>query len=330
MSDLTIRAVDTDAPDQLRAWWEVGAAASAERPYPAWPSWEVSRTALPVDRADVNLRLFAAWRDDAVVGAGLLVLALLDNTQLGELSVYVAPERRCSGIGAALLSHGEGIARAAGRTTVIGSVFAPLDEPSPGTRFAHAHGYRVASEEETKVLHLDEAMPTWDELRRRAALGDHRVEVFEGPVPEDLVASYATALDGALAEIPTGLDLETGGWTPQRIREAEARDAATDRVRVVALALTPERTVCGFSDVRINRADPGHGSVGLTLVLPGHRGRGLGLAMKLANHDRLKMLFPQCTWVETENAGVNAPMNRINEAMGYRVVERCLDLDKEL
>ena len=65
-------------------------------------------------------------------------------------------------------------------------------------------------------------------------------------------------------------------------------------------------------------------------MLPGHRGHRLGLAMKLATHRRLVELFPACGYVETGNAGVNAAMNAVNERLGYRVVERCLDVQKRL
>ena len=52
--------------------------------------------------------------------------------------------------------------------------------------------------------------------------------------------------------------------------------------------------------------------------------------MKLATHRRLVELFPSCAYVETGNAGVNAAMNAVNERLGYRVVERCLDVQKRL
>jgi len=99
---------------------------------------------------------------------------------------------------------------------------------------------------------------------------------------------------------------------------------------VIAVAIAPDGTLCGFSDLRINRSSPSHASVGGTLVLPAHRGHRLGLAMKLATHRRLVELFPDCAHVETGNAGVNAAMNAVNSQMGYRVVERCLDVQKRL
>ena len=60
------------------------------------------------------------------------------------------------------------------------------------------------------------------------------------------------------------------------------RAVAAGRLQVVALAIAPDGEVCGFSDLRVDRHDPRHASVGGTLVLPGHRGHRLGLAMKLA------------------------------------------------
>jgi hypothetical protein len=101
-------------------------------------------------------------------------------------------------------------------------------------------------------------------------------------------------------------------------------------VQVVAVAVAPDGRLCGFSDLRVNGQDPRHASVGGTLVLPGHRGQRLGLAMKLATHRHVKSLFPGCAYVETGNAGVNAAMGTVNTQLGYRVVERCLDVQKRL
>ena len=52
--------------------------------------------------------------------------------------------------------------------------------------------------------------------------------------------------------------------------------------------------------------------------------------MKLGTHRLVAELFPDCAHVETGNAGVNAAMNAVNEQLGYRVVERCLDVQKRL
>ena len=84
----------------------------------------------------------------------------------------------------------------------------------------------------------------------------------------------------------------------------------------------------GYTDVNVSRAKTTQGSVGITFVLPGHRGHSLGLAVKLANHRSLMAALPECEFVRTSNADVNAHMNAVNEAMGYRQVEDILEVQK--
>lgn len=333
MTTYEIRVVDPTDEAALRAWWEVGRDATAERPVDAWPVWKISRSALPMARTDGRLVLLAAHEGGAVVGTGMLFLFRLDNTHLGEVDVYVAPPNRRRGIGRALLAELEAHARRDGRTTMVSSAFAPVGAESPGSLFAAATGYPVASHEETKVVDLVTAPAGWGALDDEvaAALGDYRVVVFEERVPEAYVDDFLSLLDMFLGEVPTGdLDLRQTTWTRERLREGEDRAVAVGRLMVISVAVAPDGHLCGFSDVRVNRADPRHASVGGTMVVPGHRGHRLGLAMKLATHRRVLEIFPGCAYVETGNAGVNAAMNAVNQQLGYRVVERCLDVQKVL
>jgi GNAT superfamily N-acetyltransferase len=263
----------------------------------------------------------------------MLFLFRHDNTHLAEAEVYVHPDHRRRGVGRTLLAELEGLARADGRTVLIGSTFAPVGAESPGSLFAAASGYPVASLEETKVLDLKEAPAHWPAIDSEVEsfLGDYRVVVFENHVPDEYVDDFCTLLSAFIGEMPTGdLDLEDAAWTRERLREGESRGVAIGRVQVIAAAIAPDGRLCGFSDIRINRTDPRHAAVGGTLVLPGHRGHRLGIAMKLATHRRLIELFPSCGYVETGNAGVNAAMNAVNERLGYKVVERCFDVQKRL
>jgi GNAT superfamily N-acetyltransferase len=328
-----IRVVDPRDEAQLRAWWEVGEAATADRPIDAWTVWEVSRKAIPVPRTDGRLVLLSAFDGDLCVGAGMLFLFRHDNTHLGEAEVYVHPDHRRRGAGRALLGELERLARADRRSVVIGTAFAPVGSDSPGSLFAAACGYAVASAEQTKVLDLKEAPAHWPALDAEvaAALGDYRVTAFEERVPEEYIDDFCGLLSAFIGEIPTGeLDLERAAWTPERLRDNEDRSIAIGRVWLVSAAIAPDGHLCGFSDLRINRPDPRHASVGGTLVLPGHRGHRLGVAMKLATHRRLIELFPSCGYVETGNAGVNAAMNDVNERLGYKVVERALDMQRRI
>ncbi|WP_126688292.1 GNAT family N-acetyltransferase [Nocardioides ferulae] len=333
MSHVTVNEIDPADETLLRQWWEVGAASTAERPLVGWPAWEVSRTALPMPRRDLGRTLLVAELDGRVVGAGLLVRFLLDNTHLAELDVQVLPDHRRHGVGGALLRALEDRAVADGRTTLVGTAYAPLEGDSAGSLFAAARGYPVASREETKACDLATAPGLWPALDEQvtAGLGGYRVELFEATLPERWVDDFCHLMGRFADEIPSGdLDVQDFEWTADRLREHEERMVAIGKVWFGALGVTPDGRACGFTELAVTIADPGHAEVGGTLVLPEHRGHRLGLGMKLASHRRLLELFPDCAYVETSNAGVNAPMNAVNEALGYRVVERCLDVQKVL
>jgi GNAT superfamily N-acetyltransferase len=330
---VTIRTVDTSDEELLLAWWEVGRAATAERPVDTWPVWEISRTALPMPRTDGRLVLWVAEDAGEVVGSAMLFLFRHDNTHLGQIDVWVHPDHRRRGAGRRLLAEGEAFARSQGRTTLVSSAYAPVDADSPGALFAAAMGYPLANGELIKVLDLASAPTAWPELERKVAevLDGYRVEVWENRVPEAWVPDFCALLESFLGEVPSGdLELEDASWDEARLREGEDRAIAVGRVQLIAAAVAPDGHLCGFSDLGINRHDPRHASVGGTMVLPGHRGHRLGLAMKLGTHRRIVELFPECEYVETGNAGVNAAMNAVNTQLGYRSVERCLDVQKRL
>ncbi len=332
---MTIEITEIDPTDEaaLRSWWEVGNAASAERPFDAWPVWDVTKRAMPVPRTDGRRTLATAAVDGEVVGAAFMWLFLLDNTHLAEIDVYVAPSHRRRGVGRALLEAMEARARAAGRTTVVSSAFAPVGAESPGSLFAAAAGYPVASFEETKLIDLKVAPADWDPLDRSVAetLGDYRLRVFEDRTPEEYLDDVCTLLNAFIGNIPLGdLEIKPLAFTPERLRDEEIRHERIGRTWIVAAAVAPDGTLCGMSDVFVNRADPRQASVGITLVVPEHRGHRLGMGMKLLTHRRVMELYPECGAVVTGNAGVNAHMNAVNDLMGYQVVERCLDVQKKL
>ncbi|MDN4173766.1 GNAT family N-acetyltransferase [Nocardioides sp. SOB77] len=330
---MDVTVVDPSDESALRAWWEVGEAASRERAFDAWPAWEVSRVSIPRPRPDVDVVLVAAALDGRVVGAGMLVLFRADNPHLAELFVYVVPDARRQGVGSAVLADLEARAVADGRTALVATAYAPVGAESAGTLFCAARGYPVASREETKLVDLRTAPASWDALDREVAAGlaAYSVVGFERRMPAEHVDAFCAMLSVFSSMVPSG-DLELGEttWTAERLHATEERFLETGRTWIGALALTPGGTACGFTELSVHDVDPRHAEVGGTLVLPEHRGHRLGLAMKLRSHRRVRELFPACAHVETGNAGVNAPMNAVNEAMGYRVVERALDVQKKV
>jgi GNAT superfamily N-acetyltransferase len=331
---LEIRAIDPHDETALRAWWEVGKAATAERPGNPFPAWEVSRTALPADNPERDTTLVGAFDGDAMVGAVLFLLPRIENLHTSGFDLYVAPSRRREGIGTQLLADVEARAAHHGRTTVLCEAFVPPGETGPAEQFAEAHGYVVASRESFKELVLA------DYRERRPGLvadvgdaaDDYTVVTFDTVCPDEHLTSFGGLLGMLLSEIPLGdLDLEDSEWTSERLRAAEQRCVDIGRHILTALAIAPDGSVAGSSDVRINEADPAHGQIGITLVDPAHRGHRLGLALKIATHDlALATYGDDLETVDTCNAEVNEHMNAVNEALGYRTIETLLELQKKL
>jgi RimJ/RimL family protein N-acetyltransferase len=67
-----------------------------------------------------------------------------------------------------------------------------------------------------------------------------------------------------------------------------------------------------------------------TLVLPSHRGHGLGLALKAATMREAADLLQDRRRIITYNAAGNEPMIRVNEALGFRQIAWLGEYVKEL
>ncbi len=131
--------------------------------------------------------------------------------------------------------------------------------------------------------------------------------------------------------MPLGeLDLEDSEWTPERIRAAERRQVGIGRHVQTAMAIAPDGSVAGVSDVRIDDADPAYGQIGITIVDPAHRGSRLGLALKLATHDLARRDLPRPRHGRHLQRRGQHRMNAVNEALGYRTIETVLELQKKL
>jgi GNAT superfamily N-acetyltransferase len=66
-----------------------------------------------------------------------------------------------------------------------------------------------------------------------------------------------------------------------------------------------------------------------TLVMPEHRGRGLGLQLKLATLDVLHAEHPDRRTLHTYTDPGNLAMYRTNTRFGYRPVERMHELQRQ-
>lgn len=122
-------------------------------------------------------------------------------------------------------------------------------------------------------------------------------------------------------DVPTGgLTYEPPSWDVARVRGNEERTA--DRyLAVVSLARARDGSPAGYTLVYPDRGDPDHVRQDDTLVLTGHRGRGVGTALKTANLRELDEHRDSRRLLHTWTARSNTAMRAVNTRLGFRAVE---------
>jgi hypothetical protein len=158
--------------------------------------------------------------------------------------------------------------------------------------------------------------------------GDYTFRQFAGPVPDDLLDSYAALLGTLLTEAPTGeIEREPEAMDAERVRAEEAVLADSGRTRFTTVALDRSGAVAAYSELVLPRHDPGRAYQWGTLVRPQDRGHRLGLATKARNLLWAQPRLGEVTLV-TYNAEVNTHMVGVNDRLGFRPVERLGEFQK--
>ena len=331
---MDIREIDQTDEALVHRHWEIGRLAeAASRPYDFYPPWETAWLTYQAGREDFRFVILGAFDGDAMVGAARTDVSLLDNLHSAYSSVHVDPAHQRRGVGRALDEVCVDVARSNGRRLLMTEAFAPPSDDSAGLLFARAMGYVAGLEDGMKVVDLQETEPTWDALEERAASrqGDYRVITWKDHVPDELVDDYCSLNEAFFDEAPIGdMEIEPERWDRTRVEQQESRNARTGRHVLAAAGLAPDGTMVAMTEVMVNERITVRGFQSGTLVARNHRGHHLGLAVKLANHRQIRAAYPELRLLLTGNAGVNAPMNAVNDALGYREIERCVEMQKDV
>ena len=264
-----------------------------------------------------------------VAGLALLWFPLLDNTRFTWGEVDVDPRLRRRGAGGALVQRLVERTREEGRTTVLVESHVPDDgrEDHPHVRFAERHGFALTNTEIRRVLDLprDPALLVRlaaDAARRHAG---YRVESFVGSLPDDLRQSYCDCCNQLAVDAPTGeVDFEAESLSPTTYVEQVDRLTRQGRTLVHTVAIAPNGEVVAYNDLVVRADGPQDVMQWGTLVRREHRGRRLGMAVKVRGLQELTRFAPGAERVQTCNAEQNAQMVGVNEELGFRRVEAVL------
>lgn len=262
-----------------------------------------------------SIGLIACDGDDTTVGGAWAELPLKDNRSFAYAGVFVVPEHRGVGHGTAIAEALMEACRAAGRSSIlVEAVWGLDDSEAPSRQFAEKLGFTLDIMEAHRELLLPATLP-------RVVLDSaYALRSWREECPDDLIDGYAEVRQLMVQEAPSGdANLENEYWDPARVRTEEAKWAASGRIPQISVALANDGSVAGHTQLLF----PGD-SVEVyqwdTLVLPAHRGHGLGLALKVHTMNEAADLLDGRRRIHTHNAASNGPMIAVNEAMGFRQV----------
>jgi GNAT superfamily N-acetyltransferase len=264
------------------------------------------------------------------VGYATYFVPTWDNQHLAWANVSVHPKHRRRGHGSAAIEAFVARARAEGKRTIGTDGW-----DSPATlAFAERHGFTLASIGVCRRQLLTEVDWAVVEALHKEAAGHaaaYDLERTLGPSRPEALPELAE-LTAAINDAPTDdLDFEDEVFSSERVARYENAQAARGHLlhRLVARHRETGRPA-GQSIVTVDQERPTLGEQHDTSVMRDHRGHRLGLYLKTAMLLWLREEQPQLVTIDTGNAESNAHMIAINEQLGYRVMDRELELQRSL
>lgn len=283
----------------------------------------------PVPAEELHGQLFTSSVDKrlaswvATIGlepAGVLTASLPlddDNRTLAVVEdLEVVPDQRRRGVAWALLQAVLPHLVDDGRASLV------IDTRSDaGVALCQRLGLTARQEERISRLRIADLDPAQQEEWARgepAAAAGYRLVQIGDHCPEELVEAYLTAKI-SMGDVPLGdLDYTVPQWDADVLRSREARWQQQRVSCARTLALAPDGSGAGLSEIFIGLDRPTMGWQGDTGVRAEHRGRRIGRWLKAVNLADARRLEPRLAVVETGNAQSNRWMLAINEAMGFR------------
>jgi GNAT superfamily N-acetyltransferase len=289
-------------------------------------------------RVDERYELWLGCVAGEPVVLGELKLPLLDNTSNAVVDIVTHPAFRRRGYATAMLEHITERARTNDRSRLIGEICETLGDVAaavPGVAFATVAGAKPVTTEVRRVLRIadldDDLLAQLRDDAVAQSQGYSLVQ-WDGAAPSELVDDLAVlysrmSIDAPLEE----LDWEPEQWSADRYREQEKRIVVSGQQRFSTAARhDPSGQIVALTDIGVAHALPDSAYQWSTIVLPEHRGHRLGMRVKIANLEYLRSSRPRVSTVNTWNAAINDHMVSINEAMGFRAVERWREWQLEL
>jgi GNAT superfamily N-acetyltransferase len=266
----------------------------------------------------------AAHRGEILLGtANVLYVG-----DIGVLEVIVPPASRRKGVGRELLTALANRAYAEG----FSSLGVEVIGGTPAAAFYEHYGFTCAFVEIRHVLRFETL--DWLSLGEMASgVGSgYRVEYYPGGPPEELYDAYAEAKAAARDSYETSdLELRPSSYDPERLRSSlSTLHARGMRPHIVVGIHEPSGKIAGLTEVVVAAMHPTRADQYDTVVVPAHRGYGLGRALKARMLFELRSAEPRVTEVQTWNAYENEPLLKVNAELGFQPDRQWCEYEADL
>jgi len=318
---LTISDPRQASDEDIAAVWRCQEAFRLEF-YPEEPAAELS-TMIAATRA--TPARFGLWRLQITASSGLVVTSTPifkdwqndSNPEVGSLNGGVLAGHRGLGVGAASLAVQVAFHQALGATRLLIHTDSRLPRSE---ELALALGAERKSEgHENRLIVADVDPALLERWTTDPVTGEYELLFIGGRVPDDIAEAFVQLVLVMNTAPRDDLELNDFTYSVDELREQEAQQHKSGgRTWILLARHVSTGDFVGVHMIMFMPHDKTKAYVGITGVVPEHRGHRLGRWLKADMMLRLMAEHPEINCVVTGNADSNEAMLTINREMGYR------------